>query len=98
MANDNRVVFDPEYERLHQFDAENNLQPSRAVAKDIAAKYGIDEMHPIVDDIAHAVEDALDLGQRRADYLPRRSVRMPWSRQEAEAMNLISENYLKSTA
>jgi hypothetical protein len=68
-----KITPNPEYDALHAFDAENNFGPIRETAERITSKYGIDWRHPIVDEISHALEDMLDLGQRRAAYLPKNS-------------------------
>lgn len=56
------------FDALHAFDAENpnETRPSRTIAEEIALTYGFDRIHPLVDDIAHAIEDARNIGERRA--------------------------------
>ena len=66
---DNKIHPQPEYDALYAFDAENNVQPT-VIAERIAARYGFHDKHPIVDDIHYAIEDALDLGQRRGKLIP----------------------------
>lgn len=61
----NKIVSTPEWDALHAFDHENNVEPFRVIAQRIAIKYGYDEMHYIVDDISSAIEDAYNLGERR---------------------------------
>lgn len=51
------------------FDAEHDVKPFRTIAKHIAIIHDISPMHPLVDDIAHAIEDAHELGQKRARAL-----------------------------
>lgn len=65
------ILHTPAFEALHAFDAENNVEPTRAVAQRIAAKYSADINHPIVDDIQSALEDAYNLGERRGPYVAR---------------------------
>lgn len=64
-----RVVTTPADEALFAFDAQNNVQPPRAIAEKIAWRYGMGKTHPIVDTISHAVEDAMDIGGRRTKVL-----------------------------
>lgn len=61
-----RVVTTPADEARHAFDAEHNVEPSRTVAQRIAWKYGCGRNHSLVDDIQHAIEDAWNLGEKRA--------------------------------
>jgi phage gpG-like protein len=68
---DNKITPQPEYDALHAFDTENNVEPPSTVAERIAARYGFHDKHPIVDDIHYAIEDALELGQRRGRLIPR---------------------------
>jgi hypothetical protein len=70
MSDENKITPQPEYDALYAFDAENNLEPSSVIAERIAAKHGFHDKHPIVDDIHYAIEDALDLGQRRGKLIP----------------------------
>jgi hypothetical protein len=51
---------------LFAFDAENNVEPPRTIAERIAWRFGAGPTHPLVDAISHAIEDAMDLGARRA--------------------------------
>ncbi len=67
---ENKIQRQPEYDALDKFDAENNVEPARVIAYRIASKYGLSERGRLVDEISHAIEDALDLGQRRAAHLP----------------------------
>jgi hypothetical protein len=67
---DNKIVHHPEYDALHKFDVENNVEPARQIARRIAMKYDCGRNHPIVDDIAFAIEDAMDIGERRGKFLP----------------------------
>ena len=70
MSDENKITPQPEYDALYEFDAANNFEPSSVIAERIAAKYGFHDKHPIVDDIHYAIEDALDLGQRRGKLIP----------------------------
>lgn len=47
------------------FDCENNIEPPRTIAERIAEKYGAAPTFPIVDDIANAIEDAREVGEKR---------------------------------
>jgi hypothetical protein len=67
-----KITPQPEYDALNAFDAENNVEPARTIAERIAWKYDYWSTDPIVDDISHAIEDAMNLGQRRAAYLPKK--------------------------
>ncbi len=66
----NKIHPQPEYDALYAFDAENNVEPASVIAERIAAKYGFGETHSMVDDIHYAIEDALELGQRRGQLIP----------------------------
>lgn len=68
-----KITLQPEYEALYAFDAQNNVEPERVIAERIAFKYGIMPAHSIVDDIAHAIEDARDIGARRAPFIPKQA-------------------------
>lgn len=71
MTDENKIAPQPEYDALHAFDAENNgARPAREIARLIAMKHDCSRNHPIVDDIAHAIEDAIELGQRRGRLIP----------------------------
>jgi hypothetical protein len=48
-----------------QFDDENDVLPARTVAEQIGERFGADARHPLVDAISHAIEDALEIGERR---------------------------------
>jgi hypothetical protein len=65
-----KITPQPEYDALHAFDAENNIEPASVVAERIAARYGFHDRHPIVDDIHYALEDAWEIGQRRGKLIP----------------------------
>ena len=67
-----KITPQPEYDALNAFDAENNVEPARTIAERIAWRFDFRPDHMIVDDISHAIEDAVELGQRRAAYLSRR--------------------------
>lgn len=62
----NRIEITAEAKARYAFDAKNDVEPTRTIAEWIAEKYGVESMHPLVDDIAHAIEDARDLGVKRA--------------------------------
>ncbi len=68
-----RATPQPEYEALMAFDAENNVEPSLVIAQRIAIKNGYDRNQDLIDDINHAVDYAMQLGQRRAKYLPQQT-------------------------
>ena len=68
---DFKIIPQPEYDALHAFDAENNVEPFRTIAERIARKYGAGETHSLVDDIAQAIEDAYNLGERRGPLVPK---------------------------
>ena len=68
--NNNKITSQPEWDALHQFDADNNVEPARVIAYRIAAKYGHSPTGRLVDEIAHAIEDAMELGQRRGLLIP----------------------------
>lgn len=61
-----KIAPQPEYDALDEFDAENNVLPARTIAERIAWAYGAGRTHSIVDAIAHAIEDARDIGKRRS--------------------------------
>jgi len=65
MTDEFKIVSTPEWDALHAFDVANNIEPARRIARRIAMKYDCSQTHPIVDDIAHAIEDALTIGARR---------------------------------
>lgn len=65
-----KITPQPEYDALYAFDAENNIEPASVVAERIAAKYGFADTHPIVDDIHYAIEDAMEMGQKRGRLIP----------------------------
>jgi hypothetical protein len=64
-----KIAVSPEFESRHAFDAEHNTEPCRMIAKRIVLKHDISPLHPIVDDISHAIEDALTLGEKRGRAL-----------------------------
>lgn len=68
MSNDNRIISTPEWDALHAFDAENGVEPFRTTAARIAGEFGFNDMHSIVDHIAHALEDAMEVGARRGPF------------------------------
>lgn len=72
MNNGFKITPQPEYEALHTFDAENNVEPARVIAERMAHKFRIPRNHPLVDSISHAIEDAMRLGERRGVHLPER--------------------------
>lgn len=51
------------------FDCENNVEPDRTIAERIAGAYDIMDTHPIVDLISHAIEDAREIGAKKADFV-----------------------------
>lgn len=63
-----KIHTSPEYEALHRFDAEHNVEPCRTIAERIAKKWDCMSVHPIVDDIAHAIEDAREIGEKRGPF------------------------------
>jgi hypothetical protein len=70
MSSGTKITPQPEYDALNAFDAENNAEPARTIAERIGLKYAAGRTHPLVDDISHAIEDAIEWGQRRAAHLP----------------------------
>jgi len=66
---DNAIQTTAADESLFRFDAENNVQPARQVAERIAKRHGIGRDMALIDDIAHAIEDAMGIGQRRGKFL-----------------------------
>ena len=66
-----KIAYQPEYDALNAFDAENRIEPVRQIACRIAMKYDCGQHHPIVDDISRALEDAYDLGVRRGPLEPK---------------------------
>lgn len=62
----NKIILTAADRALFDFDAERNVEPWRTVAQRIAAKHGHGEFDSIVDEISHALEDAMDIGRARA--------------------------------
>lgn len=71
MPGEVKIMHQPEWDALHAFDAENNVEPARTIAERIALKYGAGNKHSLVDDIAHAIEDAMNIGERRGPLIPK---------------------------
>jgi hypothetical protein len=71
--NNNKIQHQPEYDALNAFDAAHNVEPFRTIAERLALKYGAGPAHSMVDDIAHALEDAHELGVKRGPLIPKRS-------------------------
>lgn len=69
MRENNKITATPADEALFKFDAENNVEPTRTVAERIAERHGLGLWHSLIDDISHALEDAHDIGVKRAPYL-----------------------------
>jgi hypothetical protein len=67
---ENKITRQPEWDALHKFDADNNVEPSRTIAERIGERFQFVAIHPIIDAISHAIEDAMRLGERRAEFLP----------------------------
>lgn len=69
---DNKIEPQPEYDALNSFDAENNVELPRTIAERIAWRFGVRGVQatPIVDAIAHAIEDARELGVKRGPLIP----------------------------
>jgi hypothetical protein len=65
MSEQNRFRITPRDEAIFDFDAADNVEPPRRIARRIAMKYDCGNTHPIVDEISHAIEDAMLLGSRR---------------------------------
>lgn len=65
-----KITPQPEYDALHAFDAENNVEPFRTIAERIGLSYGFAEQHPLVDVIAAAIEDGYNLGVKRGPLVP----------------------------
>lgn len=70
MTNEFKIEPQPEYDALNAFDAENNVEPPRRIAERIAHKNRVRKTHPMVDDISHALEDAMRIGEKRGKFLP----------------------------
>lgn len=66
----NKISHQPEWDALHKFDADNNVEPARVIAYRIASKYGHSATGRLVDEISGAIEDAMELGQRRGLLIP----------------------------
>jgi hypothetical protein len=66
---ENKIVMTKADEALFKFDSENNIEPFRTVAERIAKRYDIALYSPLVDAISNALEDAHDIGVKRAPYL-----------------------------
>lgn len=67
---EDRIMPQPEYDALNAFDAENNVEPFRAIAERIATNHDFWTTHQIVDEISAALEDAYKLGERRGPLIP----------------------------
>lgn len=65
MADEFKITSTPEWDALHAFDVENDVEPARTIAERIAWRFDFRPEHMIVDDIAHAIEDAREIGTRR---------------------------------
>jgi hypothetical protein len=63
-----KIKSSPEIDALHQFDATHNVEPCRTIALRIAQKYDCTAVHPIVDEISQAIEDARELGEKRGPF------------------------------
>lgn len=61
-----KIISTPADEALWAFDQANNVEPTRTIAGRIASNHGFGWGHPMVDEISHALEDAMDIGRRRA--------------------------------
>jgi hypothetical protein len=61
-----KIISTPADEALWAFDQTNNVDPTRTIAERIAGNHGFGWRHPMVDEISHALEDARDIGRRRA--------------------------------
>lgn len=60
-----KITSTPAWDAVHAFDAENSVEPFRAIAERIAYGAGCAKNHQLVDDISGALEDAYSLGERR---------------------------------
>lgn len=67
-----RIVTTPADDARHAFDGANNVEPARTIAVRIAAQYGVDQFHPLVDDIAQAIDDADDRAAGRVEFVAAR--------------------------
>ena len=67
MSDELKFTSTPEWDALNAFDAENNVEPTRVVACRIACKYAhsATENGQLIDEISHAIEDAMEIGARR---------------------------------
>lgn len=61
----NKIASTPAWDAVHEFDAQNNVEPFRTIAERIAYGAGCSKNHPLVDEISAALEDAYNLGERR---------------------------------
>lgn len=59
----NKITITPADEAFFAACQEMKVEPTHTVAARIAAKYGYEWTHPLVDDIAHALEDAMEMGR-----------------------------------
>lgn len=68
----NKITPQPEYDALNKFDAEHGVEPFRTIAERIVDKYfEVNAGTLLVDDIAHALEDAHELGVKRGPLIPK---------------------------
>jgi hypothetical protein len=68
MSREFKVTLTPADEALFKFDAENNVEPARTIAERLALKWSTYLRPEMVDDIACAIEDARNLGERRGIF------------------------------
>ena len=65
-----KIARQPEWDALYAFDAENNVLPARTIAEKIAERHGLQLWYSLVDEISHAIEDAMELGIKRGPLIP----------------------------
>lgn len=61
-----RVVITPEDAARFEFDAKHNVRPAREIAERIAQPRLYDSRDALVGRISHAIEDAWEIGEKRA--------------------------------
>lgn len=69
MTSGNKIHVTPADEALFKFDAENKVEPPRVIAQRVARRHGLGYNGSLIDDIAHALEDAMEIGQKRGKFL-----------------------------
>jgi hypothetical protein len=65
MSDSQKITVTDADKAVFAFDAANGVEPFRTTAERIALSHGFLPVDAIVDDIAHAMENTFDIGQRR---------------------------------